>query len=121
MTFAKLFLQLIILTAVFAIGLSILVVQGSSLRPQATEVLWTFEFRTLLAIWVRINRSNRSLSLPFEFDAFVFFAWPVAVPYYLYRIRGRRGLFLSAAIYGLYVTPEVIAAIVAASVRLALF
>jgi hypothetical protein len=112
---------LIILTAVFAIGLSILVVHGSSLRPQATEVLWTFEFRTLLAIWVRMDRNNRSLSLPFEFDAFVFFAWPVAVPYYLYRIRGWRGLFLSAAIYGLYVTPEVIAAIVAASVRLALF
>jgi hypothetical protein len=52
------------------------------------------------------------VSLPFEFDAFVFFGWPVVVPYYLYRTRGGRGLIVTAAVYTLYVIPEVISAII---------
>jgi len=58
------------------------------------------------------------MGLPFEFDAFVFFGWPVVVPYYLYRTRGKRGLILTAAVYLLFVVPTVISAIVSVIVRL---
>jgi len=106
---AKLLIPLTILAAVFAIGLSILAVHGHRLHPEGAELLWMFEVRILLAFWVRTDRRARRFSLPFEFDAFVFFAWPLAVPYYLHRTRGGRGLLLTAAIYGLYLAPEVIA------------
>src|SRR5438105_15715445 len=58
--------------------------------------------------WVYVDRQRRVLELPFEFDAFVFFAWVFVFPYYLYRTRRARGLLLAAAIYALSVTPSVI-------------
>jgi hypothetical protein len=109
---AKILIPLTILAAVFTTGLSILAVHGHRFGAEGAELLWTFEFRILLAFWVRIDRKVRSFRLPFEFDAFVFFAWPVAVPYYLYRTRSSRGLLLTAAIYVLYLAPNVVANII---------
>jgi len=51
------------------------------------------------------DRRARAFDVPFEFDAFVFWAWPVVVPYYLYRSRGGRGLLLALSICGLYRVP----------------
>ena len=109
---SKLLVPLTILAAIFASGLSILATRGRTLHPEGAELLWTFEFRLLLAFWVRLDRGVRSFSLPFEFDALVFFVWPVAIPYYLYRTRGRRGFLYAAAIFGLYLAPDLIASIV---------
>jgi hypothetical protein len=108
----RLLLPLVILTAIYAIGLSVLASHGHAAHPEATALLWSFEFQVLLAIWVRMDRRRRNVSLPFEFDAFVFFVWPVVVPYYLYRTRSGRGLIVTAAVYTLYVIPEVISAII---------
>ncbi len=105
---SKSLVPLVALTAVYAVGLSVFVVHGLN-APDATQLLWGFEFRLILALWVRADRLFRGFSVPFEFDAFVFFAWPVVVPYYLYRSRGGRGLLLGAGILGLYITPYVTA------------
>jgi hypothetical protein len=99
------------LAAIYATGLLVLASHGYA-TPGASALLWPLEFQALLAIWVRIDRRRRNVSLPFEFDAFVFFGWPVVVPYYLYRTRGSRGLFVTAAVYMLYVAPTVISTIV---------
>jgi len=114
----RLLLLLAILTAIYAIGLSVLASHGYSARSESTSLLWGFEFQALLSIWVRRDRRHRNLSLPFEFDAFVFFGWPVVVPYYLYRTRGKRGLVVTAAVYTLYVAPVVISVIASTIVRL---
>lgn len=101
---SKSLISLVVLTAIFAVGLAVLAVHG--LRASgATELLWSSEFRLILAWWVRADRRVRGFRLPFDFDAFVFFAWPVAVPYYLYRSRRGQGLLFAAGIWGLYVTP----------------
>lgn len=112
MSALRLLLLLAILTAIYATGLSILGSHGYAARPEAAALLRGFEFQVLLAIWVRMDRRHRTLSLPFEFDAFVFFGWPVVVPYYLYRTRGGRGVMITVAIYSLYVAPEVVSTIV---------
>jgi len=96
--------------------LSTLALRGGPEHTEAGALLWTIEFQTLLAVWVRMDRRRRNLSLPFEFDAFVFFGWPVALPYYLYRTRGRRGLLVTVAVYMLEVAPAVISAIVRVAV-----
>ena len=119
MSTLRLLLLLVLLTAIYAVGLSVLASHGYSARPQATSLLWGFEFQALLAIWVRMDRRRRNLSLPFEFDAFVFFFWPLVVPYYLYRTRGKRGVLVTAAVYALYVTPAVISGIASTIVRVA--
>lgn len=119
MSALRLLLLLVTLTAIYTIGLSVLASHGLAARPEATAVLWALEFQVLLAIWVRMDRRHRNVSLPFEFDAFVFFGWPVVVPYYLYRTRSIRGLIITVAIYTLFVAPTVISAIVSVMVRLA--
>jgi hypothetical protein len=114
----RLLLFLLVLTAIYSIGLSVLAFHGYPVRPKSTALLWSLAFPMLLAIWVRMDRRSRNLNVPFEFDAFVFFAWPVALPYYLYRIRGKRGLLIVAAVYALYISPMVLFAIVSTIVRL---
>ena len=106
---------LAVLTTIFTIGLSVVAVHSRA-TPRTAELLWTFEFRLILAWWVSTDRRIRGFEVPFEFDAFVFFIWPFLVPYYLYRTRGGRGLAIVAGIYFMYLTPYV-AAQIARTVR----
>jgi hypothetical protein len=81
--------------------------------PADTETLWSLYARLFIACWVYLDRKGRGLSLPFEFEAFVFFGWPLFLPYYLYKTRGtRRGMALTfvtfAALVFVPVTAQVI-------------
>ena len=111
MPVSKSLIPLVALTAIFAVGLSVLVLHGLD-GPETTQLLWRFEFSLILALWVRADRQVRGFSVPFEFDAFVFFGWPIVVPYYLYRTRGGRGLLLAAGIWGLQIVPSATAQLV---------
>ena len=101
---------LIVLTAIFSIGQWFCAAHAFG-PSRATDLLWSFQFRLILTWWVFIDRRAREFSAPFEFDAFVFFAWPFVFPYYAYRTRGSRGLILVAGVYGLAVVPYVTAQI----------
>jgi hypothetical protein len=114
----RLLLFLLILTAIYSIGLAVLASHGYRPDQQTTVLLWSLEFPTSLAIWVRLDRRNRNLNLPFEFDAFVFFGWPLFLPYYLYRTRGKMGLIIMATVYTLYILPDLMLAIVSTIARL---
>jgi len=47
-------------------------------------------FPVILASWVASDARARRRSLCYDFDTFIFFAWPIALPYYLFRTRGVR-------------------------------
>lgn len=51
-------------------------------------LVFAFSFQLLFAWWVYFDRRKHLISLPFEFEAFVFFAWPIVMPYYLFATRG---------------------------------
>jgi hypothetical protein len=70
-----------------------------------TSGLWPFLFGILLAWWVHADRRARRIGMPYEFEAFVLFLWPLALPYYLYRTRGPWGLLYGAASWPLYQMP----------------
>jgi hypothetical protein len=108
-------IALIVLTAIYTIGLSVLWAQGFG-PTERIQFLWTFGFQLILSLWVRADRHARSFSTPYDFDAFVFFAWVIVVPYYLCRTRGARGLLVAAGIFALLMAPS----IAAQFVRLAL-
>jgi len=95
-------------TAIFAIGQWRCGAHG--LAPSREAVLLSsFLFRLILSWWVFADRRARRFAAPFEFEAFVFFAWPLLVPYYLYKTRGGRGLVLFAGIWVLDLIPFVAA------------
>lgn len=99
------------LTALFALELSTLATHGAN-ASEATGLLWGLRFRLIVTWWAHADRHARKFSVPFEFDAFVFFAWPVVIPYYLYRSRGRKGLLLGVATWGVYIAPHLAAELV---------
>ena len=103
-------IPLAVLSTIFTIGLSFVALHGGG-TPESAELLWALEFRIILAWWVSMDRRIRGYEVPFEFDAFVFFAWPFLVPYHLYRTRRGTGLLIVAGIYIMYLTPYVLAQI----------
>lgn len=105
---------LIMLSAIFSVGSIILALHGVPVA-NATGKLWSLAFQLMLASWVRVDRQPRGFRAPYEFDAFVLFAWPFVVPYYLYKTRGGRGLLSAIGIYALFLAPFVPAAILTVS------
>jgi len=101
-------LPLVALTAVYTAGLSFASAKHLSV-PGNSSVIYPLVFSLLLTGWVRIDRRMRGLSVPFEFDFFVYFAWPVFVPYYLFRTRRWIGLLFGIGIWGLFVAPFITA------------
>jgi hypothetical protein len=82
--------------------------------PEASNGLYFILFGLFLTWWVRIDRRARGFGAPYDFDYFVFFAWPLMVPYYLYRTRGWKGILFGVGMCGLCIAPYVVAATVAA-------
>lgn len=103
-------IALIALTVIYTIGSSLFVTHGLNV-PESMEVLSTFAFRLILAWWVREDRQARGYRVPYEFEAFVFFAWPFVLPYYLYRTRRGWGLVVFAGFLAIVVAPSVVAAL----------
>lgn len=103
---------LIMLTVLYTTGLSILATHAVISPPGQSRGLWTLVFSLILTWWVYADRGTRQFKLPFEFEYFVLFAWPVVVPYYLYRRLGWRGLLVGLCIWGLYLAPFVVAAFI---------
>ena len=70
--------------------------------------VYVFGFTLFLTWWVYLDRHKRRYSAPFEFEAFVFFAWIVVVPYYLIQTRHWRGLPLIGALYLSFFLPNLV-------------
>ncbi len=109
-------IPLVLITLIYTAARSILSFHG--LTPSSdTDLAWSFAFRSVLVGWVYFDRRVREFSVPFEFDAFMFFAWIFLLPYYLFRTGGRRGLLLLAGAYGLTMIPYLVTPIVGALLR----
>jgi hypothetical protein len=69
--------------------------------------------------WVHVDRKRCRAGLPFEFDALVFFLWPLTVPYYLIRTRSTRTAGATVLAWGMYALPFVVAfwAVVSSVIR----
>jgi hypothetical protein len=62
-----------------------------------------------VALWVLADARRRGRSLPYDAGSFIYFAWPVLAPIYLFSTRGWRAfaalgcfllLYLAAALFG---------------------
>jgi hypothetical protein len=113
----KAWLPLILLVSVSTVGLSVLSTHRVA-ESAATNLVLRFAFALVIALWVQGDRRKRQVSVPYEFDAFVFFFWYVAMPYYLYKTRGWRGLMVALAIVILVATPVMVSTILEAVARL---
>jgi hypothetical protein len=95
---------LVTLTFIYTVGLVVLASRGVS-APYGSSLFWKFAFGLFMVRWAAIDRRSRTFSVPIEFDAFVFFAWVLVVPYYLLKTRGPRGLISAIGFWTLAITP----------------
>ena len=72
---------------------------------------WDLMLGSVWSWWVYVNRRRLGQGYPFEFDALVFFAWPIVVPYYLVKSRGLRSGSSAVPIWALYALPFLAAAV----------
>jgi len=115
---SRILIPLFVLTAISTAGLSLLAIRHGE-PSTLTHLLWAWGFALILVSWVRVDARARGYLRPFDFDAFVFFGWPIMVPYYLCRIRRSRGLLSGLGICSLYPVPDVIAQIISVAIRVA--
>lgn len=66
---------------------------------------WTLMTGTSWSWWVHTNRRRLGQGYAFEFDALVFFAWLVVVPYFLVKSRKALSLRSGVSAWCLYVAP----------------
>ena len=109
--FSKSLIPLFLLAAISGVGLSLLAVHGR-IPSDSTQLLSTFVFRLMVVCWVQVDARAHRYHAPFDFDAFLFFAWPFVLPYYLFRTRGARGLLSSAGILALAIGPDLAADVI---------
>jgi hypothetical protein len=58
--------------------------------PALAAVLASMLFLSSMVLWVLADARLRHRTLPYDFGSFVFFAWPLVVPIYLFSTRGLR-------------------------------
>ena len=100
----KIILVLFVLATVYSFVQIILNINGME-ASTSSETIWALIFATLVAMWANKEPLHKSFDAPFEFSAFVFFLWPLVLPYYLFKTRGSEGLVLFAGFVALYLAP----------------
>jgi len=108
------FLPLILLTLIYTAACSVTALHHGN-SAEVPTLLWPFLNQLFVACWVYFDRRALRVSVPYEFDAFVYFAWPVVLPYYLCKTRGARGLLLAGLFYALFIVPALATVILRAT------
>lgn len=80
-------------------------IEGSGL----SQLLWRWGTALLLVWWVQADARETKYRPCYEYSAFMFFGWPLLLPYYLLRTRGIRGVFLMGFFFMLFFAPWVVA------------
>ena len=78
--------------------------EGYDPSPEA-EQLMGISLTFLFAWWILEDAKKKKYHRPYEFGAFIFFAWPIIIPVYLVETRGWKGLFIFPAFIILYYLP----------------
>ena len=97
-------------SVVIAASVQILLLSFGSAEPSTdTSRFWEIMLGAAWSWWVYVNRRHLNQGYAFEFDALVFFAWPIVVPYYLVKSRGSRSNPSAIQIWVLYALPFLVA------------
>jgi hypothetical protein len=82
-----------------------------------TELLTRCLFPLVIAHWVLTDAQKRRLSLCYDFDSFLFFAYPVVGLAYLVRTRRWRAMLTLVWFLLIILVPNIVVALIAALIR----
>lgn len=61
--------------------------------PVFADLASRFAFALIVSSWVIKDAQKRGLKLCYDYGMFVFWAWPIVVPVYLFQSRGWKGVY----------------------------
>ena len=99
----------------FALAMSIATVldpEGAGM-PKRAEAVANIALPFILAWWVMADARKRGRPVCYDYDSFVYFAWPVMVPVYLFQTRGVRAFVTLLCFAGLWLVAAFVAAVLA--------
>lgn len=76
--------------------------------PSAFVLLYYIAAFWAIAAWIIADARRLRVNVPFDIGWFVFLAWPVALPYHLFKTRGVRGFLTLAGLLGLFLATYVV-------------
>jgi hypothetical protein len=94
-----------------AIGVASAIGPGVQM-PKRAELASSVALPLVLASWVMADARKRGHRLCYDFDSFVYFAWPVVVPVYLFQTRGTRAFLTLLCFAGIWLVAAILAFIV---------
>jgi len=85
-----------------AFGTASAALPDSAELPGRADSASRFALALILAFWVMADARKRDLRLCYDYDSFVFFVTPIAVPVYLFQTRGARAFLTFLCFAGIW-------------------
>jgi hypothetical protein len=70
--------------------------------PPAFTLLCALGLLWAVGWWLRRDSAKRGVGWVFDMGLFLYIAWPLLMPYYLFKTRGAKGLLAILAFIGVY-------------------
>src|SRR6185503_3846290 len=95
-----------------ALGIAFAIIPDGKM-PWPADYLSSGALALILASWVVADAHKRQRKLSYDYDGFVFFAWPIVVPIYLFQTRGARAFLTLLCFAGIWLVAIIIPAVAA--------
>ena len=106
-------LRVAIATAVFC-SMTVAVYTLAEIEPSPTVVLfWTFGPVVAVILWLQKDSRRTSVGAVQDWGFFLWLAWPIVIPWYAFKSRGRTGWRLLLGLIALILSPYITAFVVA--------
>jgi len=79
--------------------------------PKGAQLASSVALSLVVASWVMADARKRGRRLCYDYDSFVYFAWPVVVPIYLFQTRGARAFLTLLCFAGIWLMAALAAGI----------
>lgn len=80
--------------------------------PKPAEWASSVALPLVVASWVMADARKRGRRLCYDYDSFVYFAWPIVVPVYLFQTRGARAFLTLLCFAGIWLVAMLAAGVV---------
>ena len=95
-----------------AFGLASAISPDGAGMSKRAELVSSVALPLVVSSWVVADARKRGRRLCYDFDSFVYFAWPVVVPVYLFQTRGARAFLTLLCFAGIWLVAAVVAGVV---------
>jgi hypothetical protein len=95
-----------------AFGLASAIGSDGAGMPKRAELASSVALPLVVASWVMADARKRGRRLCYDYDSFVYFAWPIVVPVYLFQTRGARAFLTLLCFAGIWLVAVVAAGVV---------